>query len=739
MNLTLATCIGTHGVVAECGSVGTTQKDTMNRNELVIRAKKMLADRASIRPTGRFDPIKIGEMEKIEIMGKTREMGKVEVMGKTREMGKVEVMGKTREMGKIEVMGKTREKEDNGFMASYAQTLYALLALHQGEWARSMGGERETIRHSIILNIEEFNRLREFERMCLGSGTPVPLGPRPLAGFLLCNADLAGTDISGCDLTRAILVDADLRNAVCRGVSFFNANLSGASFHNADCLDADLRHTNCSGTRFTGATLTGARFQRSLLKKASFRNARCIGTSFDFSNCMNTDFCDAICIEASFRTANCEYAHLASAVCRDVDFTGTNLRNTRMDEHTVVDNCMFYRAGLEGSELKIIREQFYDDYRLKPLPEEKLAESKIEEHTGAPHTDMDVHEYNHGHEQKQGNEYTYGHEQKQGNERKHEHESGRFHGKGGAPSKYMDGDHETAVTRAQDTYRNLKRYITSEGLHDDAGAFHIRERLMEMENLRVRKHQARTRLAGFLALRAPAPSTPGGSHFPGGTHIPAGGWSAVPPDQHPPGSGWPVFRNRRSLRSATSDASATSSTSGTSATSMDSMAVKDDGVSPTPATFGEFIVVLFGALISLDLRLLRVTLGRTGIHFLALQRYVTSYMNMVLLHGYAKFLYRNVAFGEKPQYIVLLWFKVIILYAVVYLVTDIRWNTIENASFGKNGALDYLYFSVVTFTTLGYGDLRPLGYMRLVAGSEAIIGVILMSYFVVVWAHKVFR
>lgn len=37
---------------------------------------------------------------------------------------------------------------------------------------------------------------------------------------------------------------------------------------------------------------------------------------------------------------------------------------------------------------------------------------------------------------------------------------------------------------------------------------------------------------------------------------------------------------------------------------------------------------------------------------------------------------------------------------------------------------DYRYFSIVTFTTLGYGDFRPVEECRLVAATEAIVGYI---------------
>ena len=41
-----------------------------------------------------------------------------------------------------------------------------------------------------------------------------------------------------------------------------------------------------------------------------------------------------------------------------------------------------------------------------------------------------------------------------------------------------------------------------------------------------------------------------------------------------------------------------------------------------------------------------------------------------------------------------------------------------------NSNFDYMYFSVVTFTTLGYGDLLPKGEARKFAALEALIGFI---------------
>jgi hypothetical protein len=49
---------------------------------------------------------------------------------------------------------------------------------------------------------------------------------------------------------------------------------------------------------------------------------------------------------------------------------------------------------------------------------------------------------------------------------------------------------------------------------------------------------------------------------------------------------------------------------------------------------------------------------------------------------------------------------------------------------GANGPGDILYFSYVTFTTVGYGDMTPVGLCRGVAMAEAVTGYILLGMFV---------
>ncbi|MGB5724376.1 MAG: ion channel [Parasphingorhabdus sp.] len=43
-------------------------------------------------------------------------------------------------------------------------------------------------------------------------------------------------------------------------------------------------------------------------------------------------------------------------------------------------------------------------------------------------------------------------------------------------------------------------------------------------------------------------------------------------------------------------------------------------------------------------------------------------------------------------------------------------------------AADYFYFSIASYTTLGIGDITPEGSMRLVAGIEALTGLLLIAW-----------
>lgn len=43
-------------------------------------------------------------------------------------------------------------------------------------------------------------------------------------------------------------------------------------------------------------------------------------------------------------------------------------------------------------------------------------------------------------------------------------------------------------------------------------------------------------------------------------------------------------------------------------------------------------------------------------------------------------------------------------------------------------AVDYVYFSLVCYTTIGFGDITPEGALRILAGLEGITGLVLITW-----------
>jgi hypothetical protein len=75
-------------------------------------------------------------------------------------------------------------------------------------------------------------------------------------------------------------------------------------------------------------------------------------------------------------------------------------------------------------------------------------------------------------------------------------------------------------------------------------------------------------------------------------------------------------------------------------------------------------------------------------------------------------------YGERPGRIVLWIIAIIPLYAVAY-----HFQSLPNKAGGTADWVDVFYFSAVTFTTLGYGDITPTTEtLKLLSGTEALLG-----------------
>jgi hypothetical protein len=86
------------------------------------------------------------------------------------------------------------------------------------------------------------------------------------------------------------------------------------------------------------------------------------------------------------------------------------------------------------------------------------------------------------------------------------------------------------------------------------------------------------------------------------------------------------------------------------------------------------------------------------------------------LNGYKFFAY---FFDLGLHTVVLIW-----IYAVIYS----RLGLLE-ADKSVEKAIDFLYFSIVTWTTVGYGDIRPSPVTRMFAASEGLFGYVFMGLY----------
>ncbi|WP_196139275.1 ion channel [Aliikangiella sp. G2MR2-5] len=103
-------------------------------------------------------------------------------------------------------------------------------------------------------------------------------------------------------------------------------------------------------------------------------------------------------------------------------------------------------------------------------------------------------------------------------------------------------------------------------------------------------------------------------------------------------------------------------------------------------------------------------------------------------------------YGERPIRVIVFSLMIILFFATLYFFSGLSFSG-ESLAFNSDVSpwenlkvyFSALYFSVVTFTTLGYGDLAPIGIARALAALEAFIGSFTLALFVVVFVKKMTR
>jgi len=95
--------------------------------------------------------------------------------------------------------------------------------------------------------------------------------------------------------------------------------------------------------------------------------------------------------------------------------------------------------------------------------------------------------------------------------------------------------------------------------------------------------------------------------------------------------------------------------------------------------------------------------------------------------------------GRVLLSVLVFWF----FFGLVYFSVDISGLGQTVSSVGNPDQLSTLfqsfYHSAITFFTIGYGDVYPVGLSRIISGLEGFMGVFMMSYFTVAFVRKVLR
>ncbi len=64
-----------------------------------------------------------------------------------------------------------------------------------------------------------------------------------------------------------------------------------------------------------------------------------------------------------------------------------------------------------------------------------------------------------------------------------------------------------------------------------------------------------------------------------------------------------------------------------------------------------------------------------------------------------------------------------------YLMHDVFYlGSFAGDAVTKISFVEYIYFSIVSYTTLGLGDMYPVGGLRLLTGVEALIGLLMIAW-----------
>lgn len=112
--------------------------------------------------------------------------------------------------------------------------------------------------------------------------------------------------------------------------------------------------------------------------------------------------------------------------------------------------------------------------------------------------------------------------------------------------------------------------------------------------------------------------------------------------------------------------------------------------------------------------------------------------------------YYTCGYGERPTFALISSLEIVLIFSIIYMFSGLCVN--ERIIHYNLNILSYLprklmymdlidcfYFSLVTFTTVGYGDIFPIGYSVLFSCVEMLLGVTMVGIWTATLARKITR